>query len=95
MQDRPHGQKPRITDGDGDSVNQFTGIGSFGQEMLVHQNGVVQISPEMPLDRAALIGCGVTTGVGAVFEAQRLSQGQPLLWLVVAEAVFLQFKELI
>jgi len=75
VQDRPQGQKPRITDGDGVSVNQFTGIGSFGQEMLVHQNGVVQISPEMPLDRAALIGCGVTTGVGAVFRSAEVKPG--------------------
>ena len=43
--------------------------------MLVHQNGVVRISRDMPLDRAALIGCGVTTGVGAVFRSAEVKPG--------------------
>tara|TARA_B100000686_G_scaffold345077_2_gene428952 strand:- start:465 stop:1238 length:774 start_codon:yes stop_codon:yes gene_type:complete len=72
---RPADQEPRITDADGAAINQFTGLGSFGQEMLVHQNGVVRISPDMPLDRAALIGCGVTTGVGAVFRSAEVEPG--------------------
>ena len=38
IQDRPMGQPPRITDDDGEAINQFTGLDSFGQEMLVHQN---------------------------------------------------------
>jgi S-(hydroxymethyl)glutathione dehydrogenase/alcohol dehydrogenase len=73
--DRAPDAKPRITDADGNAVIQFTGLGSFGEEMLVHQNGVVKISPDMPLDRAALIGCGVTTGVGAVFRSAEVKPG--------------------
>src|SRR5207302_10974797 len=42
---------------------------------LVHENGVVKINNEMPLDRAALIGCGVTTGIGAVFRTARIEAG--------------------
>jgi S-(hydroxymethyl)glutathione dehydrogenase/alcohol dehydrogenase len=75
VSDRPIGKPPRLIDGDGNAVNQFTGLGSFGEEMLVHQNGVVKISPDMPLDRAALIGCGVTTGVGAVFRTAEVKPG--------------------
>ena len=75
VQGRQPGNQPRITDNDGAEVNQFTGIGSFGEEMLVHQNGVVKISNEMPLDRAALVGCGVTTGVGAVFRSAEVKPG--------------------
>lgn len=65
----------RVTDADGNAIAQFTGLGSFAQEMLVHQNAVVAITPDMPLDRAALIGCGVTTGVGAVFKSAKVEPG--------------------
>jgi S-(hydroxymethyl)glutathione dehydrogenase/alcohol dehydrogenase len=43
--------------------------------MLVHENGLVKIDDSMPLDRAALIGCGVTTGVGAVLNTARIEPG--------------------
>jgi S-(hydroxymethyl)glutathione dehydrogenase/alcohol dehydrogenase len=43
--------------------------------MLVHENAVVKITKDMPLDRAALIGCGVTTGAGAVFNTARVPVG--------------------
>ena len=72
---RAEGAAPRLTDADGTAINQFTGLGSFGEEMLVHQNAVVKITPDMPLDRAALIGCGVTTGVGAVFKSAAVAPG--------------------
>ena len=43
--------------------------------MLVHEHAVVKIRDDMPLDRAALIGCGVTTGIGAVFRTARVEAG--------------------
>jgi hypothetical protein len=43
--------------------------------MLVHENALVKIGNDMPLDRAALIGCGVTTGVGAVLNTARIEPG--------------------
>src|SRR5258708_26046589 len=43
--------------------------------MLVHENALVKIIDEMPLDRAALIGCGVTTGVGAVLNTAKIEPG--------------------
>ena len=43
--------------------------------MLVHENAIVKITKDMPLDRAALIGCGVTTGVGAVFNTAKVPPG--------------------
>jgi S-(hydroxymethyl)glutathione dehydrogenase / alcohol dehydrogenase len=43
--------------------------------MLVHENGLVKVKNDMPLDRAALIGCGVTTGVGAVLNTARVEAG--------------------
>ena len=43
--------------------------------MLVHENALVKIGDDMPLDRAALIGCGVTTGVGAVLNTAKIEPG--------------------
>ena len=43
--------------------------------MLVHEHAVAKIRQDMPLDRAALIGCAVTTGVGAVFRTARVEAG--------------------
>jgi S-(hydroxymethyl)glutathione dehydrogenase/alcohol dehydrogenase len=42
----------------------------------VHQHAVVAIRKDMPLDRAALIGCGVTTGVGAVINTSHVRPGE-------------------
>jgi S-(hydroxymethyl)glutathione dehydrogenase/alcohol dehydrogenase len=71
---RPKGSAPRLSRGD-EAVGQFARLGGFAEEMLVHQNAVVKIRDDMPLDKAALIGCGVTTGVGAVFKTARIEPG--------------------
>jgi S-(hydroxymethyl)glutathione dehydrogenase/alcohol dehydrogenase len=44
--------------------------------MLVHEHACVAVNPDMPLDRAALLGCAVTTGAGAVFNACKLTPGE-------------------
>jgi S-(hydroxymethyl)glutathione dehydrogenase / alcohol dehydrogenase len=59
----------------GEDVHQFLQLSSFAEMMLVHEHAVVAIDKGMPLDRAALIGCGVTTGLGAVFRTARVEPG--------------------
>jgi S-(hydroxymethyl)glutathione dehydrogenase/alcohol dehydrogenase len=49
----------------GRPLYQYANLGAFAERMLVHHNAVVPITPEMPLDRAALLGCAVLTGLGA------------------------------
>jgi S-(hydroxymethyl)glutathione dehydrogenase/alcohol dehydrogenase len=71
---RGPGAKPRLS-WEGQSVSQHGGLGGFAEKMLVHENSVVKIREDMPLDRAALIGCGVTTGMGAVFNTARVEPG--------------------
>jgi S-(hydroxymethyl)glutathione dehydrogenase/alcohol dehydrogenase len=56
-------------------MNQFLNLSSFAEQMLVHENSMVKIDPDIPLDRAALVGCGVMTGVGAVFNAAKVEPG--------------------
>ena len=59
----------------GQAVNQFANLSAYAEKMLVHENALVKIDDDMPLDRAALIGCGVTTGVGAVLNTARIEAG--------------------
>jgi S-(hydroxymethyl)glutathione dehydrogenase/alcohol dehydrogenase len=69
------GQARRMTWKRGQHMNQAFNLSSFGEEMLVHENAVVKIDDDIPLDRAALVGCGVMTGVGAVFNAAKVEPG--------------------
>ncbi|MGH7906713.1 MAG: zinc-binding dehydrogenase, partial [Candidatus Binataceae bacterium] len=71
---RPQSSKPRISSG-GKPVFQFLDISGYAEKVLVHENALVKIDDEMPLDRAALIGCGVTTGVGAVLNTAKVEPG--------------------
>ena len=67
-------EEPRISK-DGEAIPQFANLSSFAEHMLTHERALVKIRPEMPLDRAALIGCGVTTGLGAVLNTARIRPG--------------------
>ncbi len=76
---RAPGQPPRLTrDRDGALVNQMLNLSAFAEMMLVHEHACVAINRDMPLDRAAVIGCAVTTGAGAVFNACKLTPGETL-----------------
>ncbi len=59
----------------GKQVNQAFNLSSFAEQMLVHENAVVKIGEDIPMDRAALVGCGVITGVGAVFKTAKVEPG--------------------
>lgn len=56
-------------------VNQAFNLSAFAEQMLVHEHAIVKIREDIPLDRAALVGCGVMTGVGAVFHAAKVEPG--------------------
>jgi len=71
---RGQDEQPRLAQGDV-SVTQFANLSSFAEQMLVHEHAIVKIREDKPLDRAALIGCGVTTGVGSVFHTAKVSPG--------------------
>lgn len=67
-------EPPRLAVG-GEAVAQFLNLSSFAEYMLVHEHAIVKVRQDMPLDRAALIGCGVTTGVGAVIHTAAVEPG--------------------
>ena len=66
--------EPRLSK-DSLPVQQFANLSSFAEKMLIHEHALVKIREDMPLDRAALIGCGVTTGVGSVFHTAKVEPG--------------------
>jgi S-(hydroxymethyl)glutathione dehydrogenase / alcohol dehydrogenase len=72
--ERGDDQPPRLSR-DGSPIHQFLRLSAFAEMMLVHENTLVKIRDEMPLDRAALIGCAVTTGLGAVFNTAKVTPG--------------------
>jgi S-(hydroxymethyl)glutathione dehydrogenase/alcohol dehydrogenase len=63
--------------GAGDTrMAQFLNLSSFAEMMLVHEHACVAIRKDMPFDRAALIGCSVMTGVGAVIHTSSVRLGE-------------------
>jgi S-(hydroxymethyl)glutathione dehydrogenase/alcohol dehydrogenase len=71
---RRRDETPRLS-WNGDPVAQFANVSSYAEKMLLHENGVVKIEQDIEFDRAALIGCGVTTGVGAVLNTAAIEAG--------------------
>jgi len=62
-----------------EKLNQFLNLSSFAEQMLVHENAIVKIRQDMPLDLAALIGCGVITGYGAVVNTAKVAPGESVV----------------
>ena len=56
-------------------IRIFTGVGSFSEYTVVPEAGVVKIRKDVPLDAAALVGCGVMTGVGAAINTAKVEAG--------------------
>lgn len=72
---RPPGAPPRLSI-DGAPIVPFLNLSSFSELSLVHRNAVVRIDPSMPLTVAALLGCGVLTGIGAVLRTAAVRTGE-------------------
>jgi S-(hydroxymethyl)glutathione dehydrogenase/alcohol dehydrogenase len=72
---RAPGEPPRLSR-DGKPVSQGFDLAGFAEQALVHENNLVVIDEEIPFDTACLLGCGVVTGAGAVFNSARVSVGE-------------------
>ena len=71
---RPRGEKPRLVQ-NGVAIDQFADLAAFAEKMLLHERAVIKIAEDIPLDRAALLGCAVTTGVGAALNTAQVTPG--------------------
>jgi alcohol dehydrogenase len=61
---------------DGAAMDHFVGVSAFAERAVVSRRAVQKIDPELPLEIAALIGCAVMTGVGAVVNTAQVRPGQ-------------------
>jgi Zn-dependent alcohol dehydrogenase len=65
----------RTRGADGAPLNVFSGVGVMAEYAVVHERSLVKYDPRVPADRAALVGCAVTTGVGAVLNSAKVVPG--------------------
>ena len=72
---RPKTGPQRLMMGD-QIVHQMLNLSAYAEQMLVHEHACVAIDRDMPLDRAALLGCAVTTGAGAIFNIAAVTPGE-------------------
>lgn len=74
-----NGDEGPIKTADGGMLHQAMACGAFAEKVVVHQRQVVKIPGDIAKDAAALIACGVITGVGAVVNAAGLRAGQDVV----------------
>ncbi|MEK0083106.1 zinc-dependent alcohol dehydrogenase family protein [Benzoatithermus flavus] len=60
---------------DGEPLHHHLGVSAFAEHAVVSRRSLVKIDPELPLEEAALFGCAVLTGVGAVVNTARVPAG--------------------
>lgn len=66
----------RFSLADGTPVRHFAGVSTFSQMSTMPEAAVLKIPKDFPLDKAALVGCDVITGVGAVVNAAEVKMGR-------------------
>jgi S-(hydroxymethyl)glutathione dehydrogenase/alcohol dehydrogenase len=69
---------PRIHIGDR-PASTFCLLGAFAERVVVHEYSAIRIDPGLPLDKAALVGCGVTTGWGSAVNAGEVRSGDTVV----------------
>lgn len=67
---------PKFTRSDGAALaGALGGCATFAECTVIHERSVVKVETDVPVDQLALIGCGVTTGTGAVLNTARVEPG--------------------
>ena len=64
---------------DGVPIFHHSGVSAFAEYAVISQNALVEIDRNVPLDKAALFGCAVVTGVGSVVNTASVSPGQSIV----------------
>src|SRR5690606_12987640 len=59
----------------GRMIHHYMGTSTFSEYTVLPEIAVAKISPQAPLDKACLLGCGVTTGIGAVLNTAKVEPG--------------------
>lgn len=72
-------QEGRLRNKRGEPIRQGDWTAAFAEHAVVDQSQVVQVPDDMPLDRAALLACGVITGFGAVINTAHVEPGSSVV----------------
>jgi S-(hydroxymethyl)glutathione dehydrogenase/alcohol dehydrogenase len=72
---RSAGDRPRLTTLDGRAVTAMGGVGGLAERVLMDERGVIAVPPDVPVELAAILGCAVVTGLGAVFHVAHVAPG--------------------
>ena len=67
-------ERPRLSQ-KGTPIHQFVDLSAFAEKMLLHERAVLKIADDIPLECGALLGCAVTTGVGAALNTAQVAPG--------------------
>ncbi|MFH5824606.1 zinc-binding dehydrogenase [Georgenia sp. AZ-5] len=71
-------EAPRLSR-DGEAITQGLGLGGFAQRALIHERQLVTVPKTLPFALAALLGCAVVTGAGAVINTANVQAGQTVV----------------
>jgi S-(hydroxymethyl)glutathione dehydrogenase/alcohol dehydrogenase len=63
----------------GNGIDQFFDVSSFAEQLLVHESQVAKVPTELPLDKAALLGCATITGFGSVIHTAQVRPGDDVV----------------
>jgi S-(hydroxymethyl)glutathione dehydrogenase / alcohol dehydrogenase len=75
----PLDRESRLHNARGETLQQGIKVAAFAEAVVVDQSQLVRLPDEMPFDRAALLGCGVITGTGAVLNSARVEVGESVV----------------
>ncbi len=78
MAELPFFAGKRVHKGD-QYMHQLFGLGSFAEKCVVHERAVVKVRDDAPSDVVCLLGCGVTTGIGAATNTAKVRPGQSVV----------------
>lgn len=73
--------RSRLRTADGLEVLSFAGTGTFGEYTMVPESGAISIRRDAPMEQASLVGCAVTTGVGAAINTADVRPDETVLVL--------------
>jgi S-(hydroxymethyl)glutathione dehydrogenase/alcohol dehydrogenase len=68
-------EAPKLRTAGGTEVREMLGVGSFAEAAVIDERALVRVETDLPDEQLALIGCGVTTGVGAALNTAAVSPG--------------------
>lgn len=60
---------------DGKPIFHYMGTSTFAEYTVVAEISLAKIDPKAPMDKVCLLGCGVTTGIGAVLNTAKVEEG--------------------